>query len=125
MMASDIERLEAKIDELHRVIIGNADHRSSIVSRQMTMERDIKDNSDKIAGMEERLTKMEEAQRAQTKLLEELKKHLLGNPSLLWLLRYRTRKTVFWIVVVFIILSLWWISGWRQPILEFFGLPAF
>jgi methyl coenzyme M reductase beta subunit len=125
MMASDIERLEAKIDELHRVIIGNGDHRSSIVSRQMTMERDIKDNTDKIAGMEERLTKMEEAQRAQTKLLEELKKHLLENPSLLWLLRYRTRKTVFWIVVVFIILSLWWISGWRQPILEFFGLPAF
>lgn len=54
-------------------------------------------------------------------LAEQAERH----PSLIWLMRFRTKQTITWIVLAFMILSLWWISGWRQPILELLGLPVF
>ena len=49
------------------------------------------------------------------------KKH----PSLLYLLRFETKKTIAWIFFAIMIISIWFVSGLRQPILEFFGLPIF
>jgi hypothetical protein len=49
------------------------------------------------------------------------KKH----PSLLYLLRFETKKTIAWIFFAIMIVSIWFVSGIRQPVLEFFGLPIF
>ena len=49
----------------------------------------------------------------------------LNYPSLVWLLRFRTKNTVTIIVLVFVALSLWFVSGARQPILSALGLPIF
>lgn len=47
------------------------------------------------------------------------------HPTLIYLLRYRTRETTAAIILLFILLSLWYVSGIRQPILKFLGLPEF
>lgn len=47
------------------------------------------------------------------------------HPSLLYLARFRTRETAIAIILLFALLSIWWVSGFRQPILEFLGLPIF
>lgn len=46
-------------------------------------------------------------------------------PSLMWLLRHRTKETVAWIVAIFVLLSVWFVSGFRQPLLDWLGLPIF
>jgi negative regulator of genetic competence, sporulation and motility len=46
-------------------------------------------------------------------------------PSVTYLLRYRSRDTVVAIIFLFVILSTWFVSGFRQPILEWLGLPIF
>lgn len=45
-------------------------------------------------------------------------------PSLLWLLRYKTKQTVSVLVAVFLLLSALYVSGVREPILDFLGLPS-
>lgn len=57
------------------------------------------------------------------KKVEEAAEDWEKNPSLLWLLRFRTKKTVTVIVTIFILLSMLYISGIRGPILELIGLP--
>lgn len=57
--------------------------------------------------------------------VRSLESYAKTHPSLLWLLRYDTRRTVAFIVLVFMALSLWFISGFRQPILDWLGLPIF
>lgn len=47
------------------------------------------------------------------------------NPPLLWLLRFRTKETVATIVLIFVLLSLWYVSGFRQSLLQWLGLPLF
>ena len=47
------------------------------------------------------------------------------NPPLLWLLRFRTKETIATILFIIIVLSAWYVSGIRQPILKFLGLPEF
>jgi hypothetical protein len=47
------------------------------------------------------------------------------NPSLLYLLRFDTKKTIAIIIFLFAIVSTWFVSGFRQPILEFLGFPVF
>lgn len=44
-------------------------------------------------------------------------------PSLLWLLHNKTKLTVSIIVVVFILLSAFYVSGIRAVIMEWLGLP--
>ena len=46
-------------------------------------------------------------------------------PSITWLLNHKTRQTITVIVVVFVILSLWFVSGFRAPLLTYLGLPVF
>ncbi len=57
--------------------------------------------------------------------LDDVLRMQADHPPLLYLLRFQTRKTVLWIVLIFVILSLWYVSGFRQPILELLGLPVF
>lgn len=57
------------------------------------------------------------------KKVEEAAEDWEKNPSLLWLLRFRTKKTVSVILVVFVLLSMLYISGIREPIFELLGLP--
>jgi uncharacterized coiled-coil protein SlyX len=65
----------------------------------------------KIGSMEDKLDKVIEMQ--------------TDHPTLLYSLRFNTRKTLMWLLFALMIVSLWFVSGLRQPILEFFGLPIF
>ncbi len=47
------------------------------------------------------------------------------NPPLLWLLRFRTKETIATILFIILLLSAWYVSGIRQPILKWLGLPQF
>lgn len=47
------------------------------------------------------------------------------HPSLLYSLRFETKKTIAWLFFALLVVSIWFVSGLRQPILEFFGLPIF
>ena len=47
------------------------------------------------------------------------------NPPLLWLLRFRTKETIATILFIILLLSAWYVSGIRQPILKWLGLPIF
>lgn len=70
------------------------------------------ENNKELLKINGRLKKVEEA-------AEEWEK----NPSLLWLLRFKTKKTVTAILVIFVLLSMLYISGIRGPIFELLGLP--
>ena len=57
--------------------------------------------------------------------IDDTIKHQKDHPSLVSLLRYRTRQTVVALIFIFMILSSWFVSSLRQPVLEFLGLPVF
>ena len=78
------------------------------------------------------LTELKTLLEAQTKNIDKLSQtvarhdeYLMKHPPLLYLFRYRTRETIAIIVGLFVLLSLWWVSGLRQAILQFLGLPLF
>jgi len=52
-------------------------------------------------------------------------KHQNDFPSVVYLLRYKTKKTIAAIILIFCILSTWFVGGLRQPILDLLGLPTF
>lgn len=56
---------------------------------------------------------------------EKNEEYLERHPSLLYLIRFRTRETVAVILLVFVLLSAWYVSGFRMPILRWLGLPVF
>ncbi len=60
-----------------------------------------------------------------SKKIDDTIKHQEDHPSLIYLLRYRTRKTITALIFIFMILSTWFVSDLRKPILEFFGLSIF
>jgi hypothetical protein len=57
--------------------------------------------------------------------MAEFEHYMREYPSITWLLRHRTKETITFIVLVFVLLSLWFVSGFRQPILDWLGLPIF
>lgn len=57
------------------------------------------------------------------KKVEEVAKNWKDYPSILWLLRFKTKSTVAVIVVIFVTLTLFYVSGLRAPIFEWLGLP--
>lgn len=71
-----------------------------------------------ILAMNQKINKMD------TKL-DKVIKMQTDHPSLLYSIRFETRKTIIWLFFVLMIISVWFVSGLRQPILEFFGLPIF
>ena len=60
-----------------------------------------------------------------TLVVERTEEHVRMHPSMLYLLRFRTKETVAVIVLLFVLLSLWYVSGFRRPILRWLGLPLF
>lgn len=69
--------------------------------------------------------KIEERFDELSKKIDDAAKMQSEHPSLLYLLRYDTKRTVATILFIFLVLSTWFVSGVRQPILEWFGLPVF
>ena len=55
----------------------------------------------------------------------KLTDYLDQHPPLIYLLRFRTKETIAAIVILFLIASVWYVSGIRQPILKWLGLPVF
>ena len=55
----------------------------------------------------------------------ELEEYNQFHPSLLYLFRFQTKETIVVIIMLFVALSVWWVSGFRQPLLELLGLPVF
>ena len=73
---------------------------------------------DDILAMGDKIENMETMLTAAIKMQQD-------HPSLLYSLRFETRKTIMWLFFALLIVSIWFVSGLRQPILEFFGLPIF
>ena len=103
------ENLSALIEEF-KTLLENGEDISPKAERRMLLALSI-DTHTEVKTINGRLKKVEAA-------VEENKKH----PSLLWLLRFKTKRTVAIIVTVFTILSLLYISGTRAPIFELLGL---
>jgi len=60
-----------------------------------------------------------------TTLIQQHETYIQTHPSIIYLLRFKTKETVATIVFLIVVLSLWYVSGMRQPILKFLGLPVF
>jgi hypothetical protein len=60
-----------------------------------------------------------------TRVVQRTEEHLPTHPTLLYLLRFRTKGPVAAPVLLFVLLSLWYVSGFRRPILKWLGLPMF
>lgn len=106
--------LDSVLDEIKN-IIDNGEDVSPKVARRLLLAVSLKTH-EQIVIMNGRVKKVEAATE---KLDEKLKRY----PSLLWLLRHKTKITVAVILVVFCILSIFWVSGFRAPILTWLGLP--
>ncbi len=75
------------------------------------------------------LVQLREIVETQTRTIETLanawadhQQYHKDNPPLLWLLRFRTKETI---ATILFLLSAWYVSGIRQPILKWLGLPIF
>ena len=53
--------------------------------------------------------------------VERTEDYLERHPTLLYLLRYRTKETVVVLVLIFVMLSAWWVSEFRGPVLRLLG----
>ena len=114
-MGDRIKITEERVEALLDVVTGSkTGARSGLVVRVLDLEK-------RMAQMETAVTQIDSMDDKLGKVLRMQEEH----PPLLYLLRFQTRKTVFWIILAFLMLSLWYVSGFRQPILEFLGLPVF
>jgi hypothetical protein len=78
-----------------------------------------------LAELKRMMQEQSENIRALTAVVERHEAYIQTHPSLLFLLRFRTKETAVAVVLVFLLLSIWYVSGFRQPILNFLGLPIF
>ena len=102
--------LSALVKE-YKEMLKNGDDIPVDLSRRMQLAISI-DTHEEVIKINGRLKKVEEA--AET--WEDY-------PTLLWLLRHKTKTTVAVITVIFVLLSLLYVSGLRAPILLWLGLP--
>ena len=75
---------------------------------------------------------LEQLIETQNETLSELKDmiqrhddYIQTHPSLVYLLRYQTKETFAVFFFIILALSLWYVSGIRQPILKWLGWPVF
>jgi hypothetical protein len=102
--------LSALVQE-YKEMLKNGEDIPIKLSRRIQLAISI-DTHDEVKKINGRLKKVE-------KVAEEWSRF----PSLTGLLYHKTKKTVTFIVVVFIILTVFYVSGLRAPIMEFLGLP--
>lgn len=116
---------EESIESVIHILKGDGVDRAGLAALTKANTSKLEDLEIQIAQNQARMEKMETAQNELIKACHEIQRISRENPSLLWMLRFRTRETVLVIIMIFIFLSLWWVSGWRQPVLEWLGLPIF
>lgn len=121
-MSDKIDLTESRVEALLDVVTGS---RSGAAHGLIVRVRDLEQQMirievtlNEINGINDRMDVIESK-------LDSVLEMQVNHPSLIYMLRFQTRRTVMWLIIAFILLSLWWVSGWRQPILEFFGIPAF
>lgn len=106
-MSSELSALIEQFKE----IIQNGDEITPEASRKMLLAISL-DTHTEVKKINGRLKKVE-------KVTEDF----LLYPSLTWLLRHKTKATVATIVIVFTVLTLFYVSGLRAPIMDWLGLP--
>lgn len=129
-----IERIDGKLDRIRDsqkvsdqrveiivdVVTGNkTGPKSGLIVRVHDLEKQQATTNkriDDILAMDKKIDNVEN-------MLEEVIEMQTKHPSLLYSLRFETKKTVMWILFVFVILSIWFVSDLRQPILELLGIP--
>lgn len=76
-----------------------------------------------MADIYEKLEELQTSVDNLSKRVEKIEETTVENPSITWLLRFKTWPTITVIMVIFIFLSLWFVSDFRKAILPLFGLP--
>ncbi len=71
-----------------------------------------------IDRMNERIKGMEAGFRQQEQRHNEY-------PSMTWLIRHKPKETLVFAVGSFVLLSMWYVSGFRRPLMKMLGLPEF
>jgi hypothetical protein len=62
---------------------------------------------------------------ALTTAVEALERHIDTHPTIIYLFRFRTKESIAVAITIILVLSLWYVSGFRQPILRWLGWPVF
>jgi hypothetical protein len=107
---SDNDKISALIEE-YKNLLNSGEEISPQAARRMQLALSI-DTNREVKIINGRLKKVEA-------VAEEVKQ----NPSLLYLLRFNTKKTVAIITVTFVLLSMLYISGIRSFLFSLLGLP--
>jgi len=108
-------------DMLASMIVTQADDMDALIAASRRQEGKLDDIIGRLKSFES-TTKMMADVPAR---LDNLERYIHDNPSLVWLLRFRTRQTLAVIVLVFVLLSLMYVSDLRQPLLAALKLPVF
>jgi hypothetical protein len=117
MAEFELEAIDSVITEV-KGILKNGDNVPAEVARRLLLTISVanhecnRETVSEVRKINGRLKKVEEA-------VDDWRKH----PSLLWLLHHKTKITVSVIVVVFALLSAFYVSGIRAVIMEWLGLP--
>lgn len=119
----DSQRLtDTRVEALLELITGSSTGgKSGLVVRVHDLEQKQIYTSKRLDEISRLVNQMNSMEMKLDKVITMQEEH----PSLLYKIRFDTKKTIAWIVFVFMLLSIWYVSGIRQPILEFFGLPVF
>ena len=122
--------IDIKFEQLRKSINGNGamglftrivlvEKETSETRREVEeLKNEICDLKDEVEIGNRRSLRLEEA-------ITRIDEHTIKHPSILWSLRFNTSKTITIIMILFIILSMWFVSGFRQPILDLIGFPIF
>ncbi len=131
-----VERIEGKIDRLDDRVKLNSERVEALLdvvtgaksggrTGLVVRVHDLENRQDR---MEEALLEVKKVNGRLNTLEGQLSKVLqlqADHPPLLYLLRFRTRKTVIWFLIIFALLSIVWVSDIRHAIFNLFGLPVF
>lgn len=110
---------EERIEALLRVVTGqNGDGRLGLIVRVHDLEQQMVSNSRRLEDLDGVKQNINSIEKKVDRVLELNQQH----PTILYLLRYDTRKTVAWILIIFAILSLLWVSELREALLSLLGI---
>ena len=110
----DLLILSPVVEEIKQ-LLENGDKISPEVARRLQLALSL-ETLNKINEINGTVKKVKAAVDENTKIIKDY-------PSLLWLLRHKTKTTITIIFIIFCLLSALYISGIRVPIMEWLGLP--
>ena len=117
MAKFELDPIDGVIAEV-KGILKNGDNVPADIARRLLLTLSVanhecnRETVSEVRKINGRLKKVEKA-------VNDWQKH----PSILWLLHYKTKLTVSVIVVIFALLSAFYVSGIRSVIMEWLGLP--